>query len=763
MKRAILFLCLLIAALGATPGCDEVQNDAFGGVLGMVGQPAIGGCQVDVYNALAFESLDSTAGRIGAGTTASNGRFAIELDDAHLGRPLLLVARPGPTALYRDFGAVGAPDVVWDSPRQPWVAVLNEWRGGEIYAAINPITTVAFHSLMRLPTEEFGPGLSRFDREVVNAVHAATAANFGIRVDPSSEGITPPSGSEFEPLDVFYLENADRCQSYAYACLQLAIAANDFANTTAAADDALDFYEALFHDAQDGALDGQNFGTPQPVLNQVPALVGREATGESSLLLWLSTHALTPLQEGFLSNARGGGAFDPLPADILDVQSTATGALRPTRIDSFDVQNYPYSGNLVLTVKGAGLRNTDRFVFRSNDDSTAEFIVDRDSVGVDGEYQYNSDTELRLRIPDFAVTTRTVHTALQVASGADFRIVRLILENLPDIQSTARDIENLLTGDARVTDRTEPLLVSVRLGRVDAAGELHAAEYGNNVGSADPATLTPGVDDVYEMRVRVTNPGPAAINNLGLDLGLSAFSQLGNPVVPDVFGGAAANRALIFEGTLPTANLNPGDVAELNYRFMFLDTAIPADLQVGAPVKFTPVLSSGPATPTTSDVIGFNRTVQLGPALPDPTAVLDALAAPTLPAAVTAGDSFDIRLDFSASPRAGAAMQTLKVKQATLTITFDGETTVLHLGDSFFEGVGASGLYFESLVLNSTGGQALPITLTALSNADAIILTVRTDPTRTGLLTASFTATAVDIATGTESSQASGAANTTIS
>src|SRR5690606_6943872 len=284
----------------------------------------------------------------------------------------------------------------------------------------------------------------------------------------------------------------------------------------------------------------------------VPALVGREATGESSLLLWLSTHALTPLQEGFLSNARGGGAFDPLPADILDVQSTATGALRPTRIDSFDVQNYPYSGNLVLTVKGAGLRNTDRFVFRSNDDSTAEFIVDRDSVGVDGEYQYNSDTELRLRIPDFAVTTRTVHTALQVASGADFRIVRLILENLPDIQSTTRDIENLLTGDARVTDRTEPLLVSVRLGRVDAAGELHAAEYGNNVGSADPATLTPGVDDVYEMRVRVTNPGPAAINNLGLDLGLSAFSQLGNPVVPDVFGGAAANRALTFEGTLPT-------------------------------------------------------------------------------------------------------------------------------------------------------------------------------------------------------------------
>ncbi|MCB9932296.1 MAG: hypothetical protein H6841_02625 [Planctomycetes bacterium] len=763
MKQAISCLCLLIAALGLLPGCDEVQSDDFGGVMGIVGQPAIGGCAIDVYDALEFESLESITGRVGVGTSRANGRFAIELPDAYLGRPLILVARPGPTALYRDFGAVGAPDVVWDDPRQPWVAVLNEWRGGEIYVAINPITTMAFHSLMRLPTEEFGPGKQRFDREVVNAVHAATAANFGVRVDPSSEGVTPPSGSEFEPLDVFYLEDSDRCQAYAYVCLQLAIAANDFSNTTAAADNALDFYEALFHDAQDGALDGQYFGTPEPVLNQVPALVGREPTGESSLLLWLSTHALTPLQQGFLSNARAGGGFDPAPADILDVQSTATGALRPTRIDSFDVQNYPYSGNLVMTIKGAGLRNTDRFVFRSADDAGAEFFVDRDSVGVDGEYQFHSDTELQLRIPDFAVTTRTVHPALQVASGADFRIVRLIIENQPEIKSTARDVEHQLVADARVTDRTEPLLVSVQIGRVDALGELHEAEYGNNLGSADPASLTPGVDDVYELRVRVTNPGPAAVNNLGLDLGLSAYSQLGNPVVADVFGGAAANRALIFESALPTANLNTGDVAELSYRFMFLDTAIPADLLLGAPVKFTPVLSSGPATPTTSDVVGFNRTVQLGPAVPDQTAQLDALAAPTLPAAVTAGDSFDIRLDFSASPRAGAVMQTLKVTQASLTITFDGETTVLQLGDSFFEGVGSSGLYFETLLLDSSGGHAMPVTLTGIANTDAILLTVRTDPTRTGVLTADFTATAIDVATGTQTAQTSGTANTTIS
>ena len=177
-KRSILALVVFIGLLGTLPGCDDVRTGAFGGVLGIVGQPAVGGCQVDVYNALQFEALDSTAGLIRSGTTKANGRFNIELPDKLLGKPLILVARPGPTALYRNFGAAGAPDVVWDLPHQPWVAVLNEFRGGEIYVAINPITTMAFHSLMRLPSTEFGAGDLRFDRDVVNAVHYATASNF---------------------------------------------------------------------------------------------------------------------------------------------------------------------------------------------------------------------------------------------------------------------------------------------------------------------------------------------------------------------------------------------------------------------------------------------------------------------------------------------------------------------------------------------------------------------------------------------------------
>jgi hypothetical protein len=756
-KLALLILC----ALALIAGCDEVQNDDFGGVLGVVGQPAIAGCRVDVYNALTFQSLDSNVGRIATTTSKASGRFAVELKNAHLGRPLILVARPGPTAMYRDFGAVGNPDAVWDAPHEPWVCVVNDWRGGEFYVAINPITTMAFHALMRLPTEEFGSGDLRFDTEVVNGVYTAAAANFGIKVNPSVEGITPPKGSAFEQQDVFYLEDKDRNQSYAYACLQLAIAANDFA--VLAGGDALDFYDALFEDAQDAVLDGANFGTPVAYLNLVPTVVGRETSGASSLMTFISTHVLTAVQEDFLNNARENPGFDPEPADILDVQTAATGALRGTRVDSFDVQNYPYSGNVVMTVKGAGLRGTDRFVFRSSNDSDAEFTVDRASVGVDGEFLLISDTELQMRIPDFATTTRTVPSALQVASGSDFRIVHLIVENLPEIESSKRDLEVVLTSDARVTDRTEPLLIDVKIGRVDAALELHEASYGNNVGSTDPGTLNPATDDVYELRVRVTNPGPVALNGFGLDLTLSAFSQLGNPVVADVFGGAAAGRALIFESTPATANLNTGDVAELVYRFMFLDTAIPADLTVGAPVRFTPVLSSGVGTPTTSDVIGFNRTVELGPAPPAPTAELDALAPPTMPAAVTAGDSFDIQLDFSASPRSGAVMQTLKVTEATLTIVFDGETTVLHLGDAFFEQAGESGLYFTSLVLVSSNGQAFPVHLTQVADTDGVILTVRTDPGRTGTLTASFTATATDVATGTITTQASAVSNTTIS
>lgn len=755
-KLFLLILCVLAVA-----ACDEVQNDDFGGVLGVVGQPAIGGCRVDIYNALKFKSLDSNEGLLKTTTSRASGRFAVELSNGDLGRPLIVVARPGPDAVYRDFGATGNPDVVWDAPHEPWVCVVNDWRGGEFYVAVNPITTMAFHALMRLPAEEVGGGTLRFDTKVVNGVHSAIAANFGIKVNPSIEGVLPPKGSAFEEQGVFYLEDRDRSQSYSYACLQLAIAANDFATLTSG--DALDFYEALFEDAQDAVLDGMNFGTPVDYLNQLPAVVGREAGGASSLMNFISTHALTAVQEDFLNNARDDNGFDPAPAEILAAQADATGALQATRVDSFDVHNYPYSGNVVMTVRGAGFRATDRFGFRSRDDKKAEFFVDRDDVGVDGEFQFHSDTELRMRIPDFATTTRDVPSALQVASGEDFRIVRLFIENLPDLESSKRDLEIQVTDDARVTDRTEPLLISVQIGRVDAALELIESEYGNNVGSADPGTLNPATDDVYEVRVRVTNPGPVAVNSFGLDLGLSAFSQLGNPVVADVFGGTAPNRALIFESVLPTVNLNPGDVAELSYRFMFLDTAIPADLVVGAPVRFTPVLSSGAGTPTTSDVVGFNRTVELGPAPEAQTAQLDALAPPTLPAAVTAGTSFDIELDFSASPRSGGVMQTLKVMQATLTIVFDGETTVLHLDDSFFEQSGNSGLYFTSLVLGSSNGQAFPVMLTQLANSDSVILTVQTDPTRTGTLTASFATTAVDVATGTETTQASAVSNVTVS
>jgi hypothetical protein len=149
--------------------------------------------------------------------------------------------------------------------------------------------------------------------------------------------------------------------------------------------------------------------------------------------------------------------------------------------------------------------------------------------------------------------------------------------------------------------------------------------------------------------------------------------------------------------------------------------------------------------------------------LPAQTAQLDALAPPTVPAAINAGESFDIQLDFSASPRSGAVMQTLQVTEATLTIVFDGETTVLHLGDAFFEQAGESDLYFESLVRVSSNGQAFPVTLTQAANSDGVILTVRSDPGRTGTLTASYTATAVDVATGTITAQASAASNVTVS
>src|SRR5690606_15271491 len=141
------------------------------------------------------------------------------LDEHYLGRPLVLVARPDSRAMYLDFGASGMPAVAFDEPRQPWVAVMTEWLGGEDIVSINPITTVAFHSLMRLPTEQAGPGKLRFDRAITDAVHAATAANFGLRSHLGAENPAPPDGPGFAAPRPFYLEENARSVSYTYAGL----------------------------------------------------------------------------------------------------------------------------------------------------------------------------------------------------------------------------------------------------------------------------------------------------------------------------------------------------------------------------------------------------------------------------------------------------------------------------------------------------------------------------------------------------------------
>ncbi|MCC7508511.1 MAG: hypothetical protein IT464_03950 [Planctomycetes bacterium] len=761
----------LLLAVVALSGCDEVNRDAFGGIKGHVGFPAISDCRVEVYNALHFTGLDATDGLIATGRTNAAGKFSIKLKERYLGRPLIIVARPGPSAMYRDFGAAGTPDVAFDAPRQPWVGMLNEWLGGEDIVSVNPITTVAFHSLMRQPTEQVGHVNLRFDRNNVNAVFNATAANFGIKSLPCAENPAPPDGPMFEEPKYFYLEENSRSTSYTYACLQLAKAANEFVLTTAApADSALDFYEALFRDAQDGALDGSYFGVPETFLNGVPSVVGRDTDGASLLFRWIATVPLSAAEQGY-AGAGKEGKFDPSVPEILAMQDSATGSLRPTRIERFDVSNFPYSGNVEMTIRGQGFRRTDKLLFRNGDDFDTDFVVFRDSVGVDGEFTYHSDTELRVRIPDFAVTTKTVHPDLKVPTNANFRVLRLILRNVPEIDSNKRSIEHVVTRDARMTNRTEPLLVHVEIGRVNASGALEPVDAGNNVypAATDPDALNPGVDDVYELRVRVANPGPDAIDNVALNFTLSAFSQLGVSVVPEVFTGAPApGTSLIFSNPLPLiATLNPGGVARLDYRFVFLDTALGTTLAAGAPVKFTPVLegqSQGAGNPfvSTSDVVGFNRTVELAPVDPAATAVLDPLVAPTLPVSVTAGDSFDLAMDLAASPLSGASMRTLRIDSIDVTITFDGETTELHLADSFFQTFAESGLYATTFTLGTTGGLALPLTLTQVADTASLVLTIRTEAGRTGVLTASFTARATDAATGVASVQTSPAANTNV-
>lgn len=764
MKRV--FALLAAAVLLALSGCDDVRRDAFGGLIGTVGYPPIADCEVELYDAIQFQGLNSSAGLIIKTRTDAAGRFAVEFDDSYLGRPIIAVARPGPTAMYRDFGASGTPDVAFDAPRQPWVGVLDEWLGGEDTVTINPITTMAFHALMRLPVTEVGPGALRFDREVVQTTHTAMAANFGFRSDPAAELPAPPGGPLFVPVTANYLENNDRATSYTWACLQLAKAANDFASTTAGADNALDFYEAMFEDAQDGALDGQYFGQAQPFLNQVPSVVGRDADGASRLLRWVATVPLNATEQGYAGAARGG-AFDPAPAFMLALQADATGAARPMRVDSIDVWNFPFSGNVELTIRGAGMRRSDHFLVRSFDAFNDNFSVDRDSVGVDGQFNFHSDTELRLRLPDFGVTTKAVANGLRVPAGVNFRRLSLELLNRPEFERIPRQARYVITDNARVTTRTEPLLVHAAIGRVDAPGAFVPAAGSNNVYPAakDPGALVIGTDQVYELALRVANPSVDTFNGLTLDLAATTLVQLGNPVVLDQFSGAAAGRAFILPDTLPTVNLAPGGVATLAYRFVFLDSAIPANLAAGADITLTPVLtatSSGAGTPTvtTNDVTDFTRPVHVAPLVEAQTSQLVTLAV-TMPGAVTEGTSFDLDLALTSGPLSGGLQRDLRVESIDLVITFDGTTTLLHLADAFFASPGGADTTFESFTLVGTGATALPVLLTSVGNTQTLRLRVGTTAGHLGAFSVTATAAGKDVASGMPST-AAGAAATTV-
>ncbi|MBK9975289.1 MAG: hypothetical protein IPP14_11010 [Planctomycetes bacterium] len=761
MKRALALLAVIV--LLALCGCDDVRRDAFGGLLGTVGYPPIADCEVDLYDGIQFQSLDSTAGLIRKTRTDAAGRFAVEFDDSYLGRPIIAVARPGPTAMYRDFGATGTPDIAFDAPHQPWVGVLDEWLGGEDTVTINPITTMAFHALMRLPITEVGPGALRFDREVVQTTHSALAANFGFRSDPAAELPAPPGGPLFVPVTANYLENNDRATAYTYACLQLAKAANDFAATSAGADNALDFYEALFADAQDGALDGQYFGQAQAFLNQVPSVVGRDVDGASRLLRWIATVPLNATEQGYAGTVRGG-VFDPLPSFMLALQADATGAARPMRIDSIDVWNFPFSGNVELTIRGAGMRRSDNFLVRSFDAFNDSFTVDRDSVGVDGQFNFQSDTELRVRLPDFGVTTKAVANGLRVPTGVNFRRLSLEILNRPEYEKLPRQARYILTDNARVTTRTEPLLVHAAIGRVDAPGGFAPATGSNNVYPAakDPGALVIGTDQVYELALRVANPSVDTFNGLTLDLAATTLLQLGNPVVLDQFSGTATGRAFILPDTLPSTNLAPGGVVTLAYRFVFLDSAIPADLAAGADITLTPVLtatSSGAGTPTvtTNDVTDFTRPVHVAPVIEAQTAQLTTLAI-TLPATVTEGTGFDLDLALTSGPLSGGLQRDLRVETLDLVITFDGTTTLLHLGDAFFAGPGGADTTFESCTLVATGGTALPVLLTNVGNSQTLRLHIGTTVGHLGAFSVTATATGRDVASGMQTTAADAAA-----
>lgn len=771
----VLLFLVLVVALAALSGCDEVKRKEFAGVLGTVGLPPVAGCEVEVYEASRFASLESAQGRIGQGITDSFGRFSIELSEANLGRPLVVVARPTTGATYLDFGAAGNPLVPFDGSRRPWVAVVRQWLGGESTVAVTPLSTLAFESLMRQPSSEVGPGPLRFDDRAVGSCNLAAASSFALVVDPAENLPAPPLGGPFGSRAVRDQEKGFQNTGYTYALLQLAQAANAFVTaTTAPADGALDFYEALFDDARDGLLDASHFGVALPFFTQAgaPAVTGIEVDGSSALLQWISSQTLSPADTA-IAGASKGGIFAPTVPDLVAGQALSTGTLRPVRVDSYDVQNFPFSGNVELTIRGDGFRHSDAFFIRSNTFTNDYFEVNRNSVGVDGDYLRHSATELRLRLPDFALTTKFVANGLRVATGSDFREVTFELHSRLETTNASRELVLPFAANARVTNRTDLLLISSQVGRLDASGNLHFSGAGNNLRSAatDPGALVPGVDDVYVLRLRVANPAPDAVNGTGLDLTRSTFTQGAATRIADTFGGAAAQRAIIFESaaalTSRQVNLLPGGVAQIDYPFVFLDTAVPADLAQGVPVTIDAVLSgvsqgAGMPTVATNDVAGFTRLSALAPSSPAFTAELAPVAAPVAPGAATAGNSFTVAITLTAAPRSGMTMGDGVVEFVDLTLTYNGQTLLLRLSDSFALTQLGTSVTALRCIEQTSGGAAFPRLLSQIAPSTTLVLTLRARAGTSGTLSLSGTAGLRDAASGARTSQAVGVTNVTI-
>jgi hypothetical protein len=494
-------------------------------------------------------------------------------------------------------------------------------------------------------------------------------------------------------------------------------------------------------------------------LNQVPAAVGRSATGVSRLFTFVNASALTPTEQTWAGSARGGG-FDPVPTFMLDLQALATGACRPTRVDSIDVWNMPFSGNLELTVRGAGFRASDWFVIRSLQDGNQVFIVDRISIGVDGVFNHHSDSEWRIRLPDLGVTTKTVGPLLRVATGANFAPARFELLNKPEMDIVARQVQYILSGAVHITNRTEPLLIHASVGRAEVAAFAPATAADCDYDAAtDPAALTPGADRVYELRARVCNPGPDAVNGLTLDPA-TTLTQLGNAIVADSFSGAAAGRAFILPDTPATANLNAGDVATLAFRFVWLDTAFPADIAPGAPVIIRPVLSgtsAGAGNPvvSTDNVPVFTSTVSVAPVLSGQTAAINT-AALSAPATIAQGESIEVEIEVT-TMSASATVRDFIVDSLDLQVSFGGPLATVHVRDSLFSFEMVPGATIEALTADD-GPSALPMLVPGSSQTRTMRLRIRTQPGMTGTILMQADIHGHDAATGTPSSATGNAA-----